>query len=181
MLLRRPFLIATVLTAVLAALVPGLAAAGERDADATGPVLMSHRTVDLAGEPVSLADYAGEVLVVNFWASWCAPCRTELPLLDAWNADWQQRGGRVVAISIDSKAGNATSFAAKAAPGLTVWHDGPRGLAAALDLPAVPTSYVIDRQGRVVLRIEGSSPEDLAKLQQTVESLLGDRDGRPSA
>ncbi len=151
------------------------------DPGETGPLLMSYRLQDMAGEPVSLEDFRGEVLVVNFWASWCAPCLRELPVLDHWNTAWQNEEARVVAISIDRKAKNALGFIAMMDLGLTVWLDGPQGLAAELDLPAVPTSYVIDRDGRVVLRIEGSSPADLAKMHRVAQSLLAANESGPEA
>ena len=88
---------------------------------------------------------------------------------------------QVVAVSIDNKARNAWAFADKAELGLTVWMDGPQGLAQKLDLKAVPTSYVIDRDGRVVLRIVGSPEEDLEKMHQTVQVLLADQKKGPEA
>ncbi len=139
-----------------------------------GSILMMHRTESLAGQTVSLADLRGEVVVVNFWASWCAPCRRELPILDEWNADWRDAGARVVAISIDSKVENARNYVESAGLEMAVWVDGPGGLAAKLDLPAVPTSFVIDRSGRVVLRIEGSSQPELDKLHRQVQTLIDD-------
>ena len=144
-------------------------------------LLQEHQMVNLAGEEVSLADYAGEVVVVNFWASWCEPCLRELPKLDQWNTEWADKGARVVAISIDGKEANAQDFVAKIGIDLTVWVDGPSGLARALDLPAVPTSYVIDRQGKVVLRMAGSSVKDLKIMKETVEALLAKTEKGPQA
>ena len=90
-------------------------------------------------------------------------------------------GAQVVAVSIDNKPGNALGYAEEAGLGLTVWWDGPKGLAATLDLPAVPTSYVLDRDGNVVLRIVGSSEKDLHRMRQTVQSLLGEVKKGPEA
>jgi thiol-disulfide isomerase/thioredoxin len=75
---------------------------------------------------------------VNFWASWCAPCRRELPLLDQWNSAWTGRGARVIAISIDTDAKKAKRFAEEMKLTLPVMHDGPQGLARTLDIPSVP-------------------------------------------
>ena len=84
---------------------------------AAAPDLLAEPMVDLAGESASLADYRGEVLVVNFWASWCAPCRDELPVLDAWNTEWAGTGARVVAVSLDKRIDNAKRFVADTGPG----------------------------------------------------------------
>lgn len=169
------------LTTLLVTVALGATVAAGADFAETGATLRSHPLQDLAGAPLTLADFRGEVLVVNFWASWCAPCLRELPVLDAWNTAWREAGARVIAVSIDSKARNARDFVAREALSLTVCVDGPRGLAAQLDLPAVPTSYVIDQRGNVVLRIEGSSAADLDRMQQKVEALLGSKDRRPKA
>ena len=157
---------------LMAALAVPLAAAATQPAADVGPRMQTHAMTDLDGRNVRLDQFAGEVLVVNFWASWCAPCRHELPVLDAWNTAWRDAGARVVAVSIDTKVANAREFVARDKLDLTVWIDGPDGLAAELDLPAVPTTYVLDRAGRAVLRIEGSSPAELELLHDTVQALL---------
>lgn len=139
---------------------------------AAAPDLLAEPMVDLAGEAASLADFRGEVIVVNFWASWCAPCREELPLLDSWNTEWTGRGARVVAVSIDKRIGNAERFVADADLDLTILVDGPDGLAADLDLTAVPSTYLLDRDGQVVMTVRGFAIEDLARLKKAVEELM---------
>ncbi len=171
----------TLLTTLLVMVALSATVAEAADLEQVGPLLMNHAMENLAGETVSLEDLRGEVLVVNFWASWCAPCLRELPVLDRWHRDWRDVGAQVVAVSIDNKAKNALIFADKAQLELNVWHDGPQGIAAVLDLPAVPTSYIVDRQGRVVLRVVGSSPADLEKMHQTVQALLSAGERKPEA
>jgi cytochrome c biogenesis protein CcmG, thiol:disulfide interchange protein DsbE len=151
---------------------PGAAPAGGAAADDRAASLRSRSLTAGDGTTTSLAAWAGEVLVVNFWASWCAPCRAELAQLDRWNADWEGRGARVVAVSLDSDRARALRFATDHELSLTVLHDGPDGLARELDLPAVPTTYVLGRQGDIVLEVQGSDPRGLARLHDTVERLL---------
>ncbi len=140
---------------------------------AAAPDLLAEPMVNLAGETASLADFRGEVIVVNFWASWCAPCREELPLLDSWNTEWIGKGARVVAVSIDKRIGNAERFIADADLDLTILVDGPDGLAADLDLAAVPSTFLLDRDGQVVMSVRGFAIEDLARLKKAVEDLMG--------
>lgn len=135
--------------------------------------LSSYRLTDLEGEPHSLGERRGEVVVVNFWASWCAPCLKELPTLDAWHSEWQERGASVAAISVDRDERKARRFVEKEGLGLDVFHDGPEGLARDLDLPSLPCTYVIDQDGNVALVSQGSSDEDLERVRRTVEGLLG--------
>ena len=151
------------------ALVAAVPAFAGDDAAAT---LQGYELTDLDGATSSLADHHGEVVVVNFWASWCAPCLKELPVLDSWNTEWAGRGARVAAISVDNSAVKAARMVEKQDLGLDVYHDGPDGLARDLDLPWLPCTYVLDQSGQVVLVTGGSSDEELARVERTVEELL---------
>lgn len=171
-MVRRPFLYLA--SAFLAA---GLSGATIRSAEADdrGVLLRARPLTTADGATTTLAAWDGQVVVVNFWASWCAPCRRELPQLDGWNTDWAPRGAHVVAVSLDSDRERARRFASDQELKLTVLHDGPEGLARQLDLPAVPTTYVLDRDGVVVLEVQGSGERELDLVRQTVEKLLASR------
>ena len=159
---------------ILLSVVAGVLALGQvrgAAADSIKADLLAEPMVDLEGRPASLADYAGQVMLVNFWASWCAPCRHELPLLDAWHRDWDGQA-QVVAVSIDHEAGNAERFVTETGLELPVLVDGPYGLARQLDLKAVPSTYLLDRQGNVVMVVVGSADEDLARLKRAAEDLM---------
>src|SRR5262245_56507826 len=95
----------------LIAAISVVAAADVGCAQSDRDTLAAHRLESLDGKTTTLAAYRGDVIVVNFWASWCAPCRRELPMLDQWNAAWSGRGARVIAISIDTDAKKARRFA----------------------------------------------------------------------
>ncbi len=134
--------------------------------------LASHKLTRLDGSASNLSQYRGEVVVVNFWASWCAPCRKELPIMNRWNDTWQRNGARVIAISVDSEAAKAKRFVEKAGLTMDVFHDGPGGLAQTLDLPSLPCTYLLDRSGRVLRVLQSSNPEDLASLERQVNTML---------
>jgi len=155
----------------------GLLVAAVTPPRAAGPdaTLTSHALAAGDGKTLRLADLRGEVLVVNFWATWCAPCHEELKTLDSWHRAWAGRGARVVAISIDENAARARRFAADLGLALTVVHDGPDGLAASLDLPSVPCTYLIDRDGSVVRVVKSSASDALAALRADAESRLSAR------
>lgn len=116
------------------------------------------------GRAMTLASLRGQVVVVNFWASWCAPCRKELPQLSALHTDLAKRGGRVVAVSIDEDSRNAFRFAAAHAPTLPVVHDGPQGLVRQLDLRSIPFTMVLDKRGQVVFTTVESNAAAIAAM-----------------
>jgi thiol-disulfide isomerase/thioredoxin len=149
--------------------------AGIAHADSKSTTLATHKLAALDGTTTSLAAYRGEYIVVNFWASWCAPCRKELPLLDQWNAAWNNRGARVIAISIDTDAKKAKAFVDEMNVKLPVMHDGPDGLARTLDIPSVPYTLLLDRDGNVIGEVQGSKESEVAALHSKVESILGAR------
>jgi len=152
----------------IAATILALATATAATANET---LANHELTALAGGKVTLASMRGEVVIVNFWATWCAPCRKELEVMDRWNSEWKDRGARVVAISIDRDARKARRFAEEMALKMTVVHDGPDGLARSLDLPSVPCTYLLDRNGNVVSIVKSSNAGELAALKTKVESM----------
>lgn len=174
---RRRILHAVALALAIAGTTGGRAAAG---ADA-GATLASHELAMFDGGKTRLSALRGDVVVVNFWATWCAPCRKELTVFDHWNAEWNGRGARVVAISIDTDANKARRFAEDMKLSLTVLHDGPDGLARSLDLPSVPCTYLLDRDGNVVTIVRTSNAGELAALKSKAESLLAARKLPPQA
>ncbi len=137
-----------------------------------GAILSYHELESLDGERFTLNDLKGEVLMINFWASWCKPCLMELPVMDQWNSEFAQMGGRVIAISVDHDRANAGKFADDADLSLDVCHDGPHGLAKKLDLPSLPCTYVLDREGRVEHVTTKATEEELQNLRSVMTRLL---------
>jgi thiol-disulfide isomerase/thioredoxin len=128
------------------------------------------KTVD--GRSLALDSLQGQVVVLNFWASWCPPCRRELPHLDALQASLAGRGARVVAISIDEEARNVQRFARAERLSLPLYHDGPDHLARRLDLPHVPFTIVLDRRGEVAFATSGADDRALEMITETTQRLI---------
>jgi peroxiredoxin len=137
----------------------------------TNQTMANHELASMDGKKMTLSSLRGQVVVVNFWATWCAPCRKELAVFDGWNREWGNRGARVVAISIDRDARKARRFAEDMGLSLLVVHDGPDGLARSLDLPSVPCTYLLDRDGNVLSIVKSSNADELAALKAKVESM----------
>src|SRR5262245_4093486 len=172
----------TALVALLLALSCGAAQAGRLPADAVAKALDAKTLVALDGSRLNGSSLHGQVVVVTFWATWCKPCRREMPRLAAIDRALVRRGGRVVAISIDEDPGNVRRFARSLGLALPLYVDGPNGLARTLDLEQVPSTFVLDRDGTMVHVMSGSSDADLDRLASVIEKLGGgplNADGEP--
>ncbi|MCZ7584051.1 MAG: redoxin family protein [Deltaproteobacteria bacterium] len=128
---------------------------------------------DGAGKDVKLSDFKGKPVLVNIWASWCAPCRTELPKLDALAVELKSKGAVVLAVNIDDDKANADKALRRLAPqGLTVVFDVEKKAPAALGAPAMPTSVIVDKDGVVRHVNEGYDGGDEIKMGDILKSLL---------
>ncbi|MGI9198062.1 MAG: TlpA family protein disulfide reductase [Candidatus Nanopelagicales bacterium] len=136
----------------------------------------------LDGGTFSLADHRGEVVVLNVWASWCAPCRAEAPTLESLWTDVQGDGVQFVGLDTRDTAAAATAFVENY--GITypnvVDTDGRLQLLFGDSLPpqAIPSTVVIDRDGRVAGRILGRASE--SSLRGLIEPLLAEGSPSPS-
>ena len=127
--------------------------------------------LDGGGPPKSVADYRGQVVVLNVWASWCEPCRDESPLLERWHKKMTPRGGTVLGIDIQDIDGDARKFIREY--GLTYPHLRDKegdDVRSEYGVVSYPETFVIDRQGRVAAIVRG--PVDEEFMQATVEPLL---------
>jgi len=103
-----------------------------------------------------LSDYKGKVILVNIWATWCAPCIAEMPMLDALQAAKSGENFEVVTISLDRTSEEAAQwFNKNGIEHLPLWHDGTYDVSGKLALPGLPTSIFYNRQGREIARIPG--------------------------
>jgi peroxiredoxin len=113
---------------------------------------------DLQGNPVSLADARGQVALVNLWATWCPPCKKEMPALQAYYEDHKQDGFTIIAINDGDPAADVTEFVRQHRLSFPVWLD-PTYIATekAFQTLNLPSSFVIDREGVIRLRWVGET------------------------
>jgi peroxiredoxin len=142
-------------------------------AEQAAAVLGRHTLRNMDGSTLSLTSLRGEVVVLNFWASWCAPCRRELPRLQLLNEELKHLGGRVLAVSIDADRRNVELFALRQELHLPILLDGPDGLARELDLRSVPVTIVLDRDGHVAFASTRSDAAGLDALVAATRKLAG--------
>ncbi len=125
---------------------------------------------DLGGADVSLADLRGQVVLVNFWATWCSPCREEMPILEAFYQEHGDKGFVVVAVNVSEDAETAAKYVQDNAFTFPVWSDPPGKQLMRLGIRGLPASLFLDREGR--LQQFWSGPVDKEILDYLVLPLL---------
>ncbi|MEO8361161.1 MAG: TlpA disulfide reductase family protein [Vicinamibacteria bacterium] len=134
---------------------------------------------DAAGQVHTLAEFKGRVLVVDFWASWCGPCKTSFPALDALQEEFQGEGLQVLAINVDENAKDAHAFLAGRTPSLTVLFDSKGKSPLDFKVEGMPSSFLIDREGNLRFQHMGFNAKSKAEFRQQISLLL--KEGSPHA
>ena len=132
---------------------------------------------DRDGQTRPLAELLGEVTVLNFWATWCGPCRYELPELERLAAEFKGQPLAVLAINVDSPRAAVEAFIANTDLLLPVYFMDAR-TQASLGIDKVPFTVLLDGDGKVVRVYPGYSKEGMHDLRELVAALLGKRGGR---
>jgi peroxiredoxin len=130
---------------------------------------------DLHGNTIRLADLRGQVVLVNFWATWCYPCRTEMPSMQALYQDYRHKGFEILAVSSDVQ-GKDTVAPFVEAYGLTfpVLLDPQNVVGNRLLVQGIPMTYLIDKQGRIAGREVGAKHWNSAKMRGLLDALLAE-------
>lgn len=120
-----------------------------RAADLAGKPAPAFTAKDINGKEISLSDYQGKVMLLDFWASWCVPCREEFPFLVKFYRDHQKEDFTVLAVNIDDREENMRRFLADydAAHIFPVIFDSEKSIPPLYELQSMPTSIFIDKKG----------------------------------
>ena len=126
----------------------------------------------LQDKPTTLKQFAGKVVYVDFWASWCGPCAQSFPFLNSLHKQFKDQGVQIVGVNMDEERADANAFLAKLPADFTVMADDSKHCAEAFAVEAMPSSYIIDRQGKVQHIHLGFRDGAAEELRASIELLL---------
>ncbi len=126
----------------------------------------------LVGDNQRLAEHRGDIVLLNFWASWCGPCRQEMPKLEALQKHFSAAGFTVLAVSVDEDEASARALAKELDVSFPMLLDQGHAISAAYQLQAVPSTVVIDRDGQVQYVHQGYLPGDEKKYRKKIMELM---------
>ncbi len=120
----------------------------------------------------ALADFSGKVVLVNFWASWCGPCREEIPELMKIRAALAGQGFEVIGINVDKDRAQANEFMQRFAIDFPVVFDAEQKTINNYKAKSMPTSYLIDRDGTIHKIFHGYTAQKRASMEATITELV---------
>jgi thiol-disulfide isomerase/thioredoxin len=129
-----------------------------------------------SNENTSLASYRGQVVYVDFWASWCGPCRLSFPVLNDIRNEFHSQGFEVLAVNVDEFEEDALAFLTELPVDYPIVRDAIGTSPASFQVMGMPTGFLIDRQGYIREVHQGFRKGDATHIRSAVEHLLGETD-----
>ena len=158
--------------AVVAALLLASPPAGAVETGAAAPALS---LPDAQGDSVALRQLRGKVVYVDFWASWCGPCKRSFPWMNELAARYAGDGLVIVAVNVDKKRVDAERFLAQVPAHFTVVYDDAGATPAAWGVKGMPSSFIVGRDGRIALAGQGFRDDEKDAVEERIRALLAAR------
>lgn len=133
---------------------------------------LTHAVQNAQAETLTLEEFKGKVVYVDFWASWCGPCRKSFPWMNAMHAKYAQQGLAIVAINLDSDKALADKFLSRLPANFHIRFDPEGSTATAFDLQGMPSSYLFNKKGELVQSHIGFFTEYTDQYEQELITLL---------
>jgi cytochrome c biogenesis protein CcmG, thiol:disulfide interchange protein DsbE len=161
--------------AAIAAIVCYSLAAGSADAAGVGEPAPPFSLATAHGDKIALGELRGRVVYVDFWASWCAPCRRSFPWMNEMQKRYGDRGLTIVGINVDRRRADAEQFLQSNVATFAVVFDEGGATPLAYSVKGMPTSYLVDAQGTVVDVEQGFRDDRKSALEDQIRLLLSRR------
>lgn len=126
------------------------------------------------GPPITLSDYHGDVIYVGFWASWCEPCRKEMPLVNELWLRLRDQGFQVIGINVDEDPEAALQFAQELGIEFPLVRDADRAVSKEYRVAGYPSHYLVDRRGKFRFSALGFTEDDALAVTEEVQTLLAE-------
>ncbi len=125
-----------------------------------------------SGSELDLSAHQGKVVMVDFWASWCGPCRQSFPWLNKMSAKYESQGLHIIGVNLDAESELAKQFLTEIPAEFEIMFDPEGNYASYYKLKAMPTSLLFDRSGKIASRHNGFLTDDTAEYETKLLSLL---------
>jgi len=161
----------TILSLLLATVLTLGAAVGAAGADTAG-VAPAFTLNELGGQSASLSQYKGQVVMLNFWATWCGPCQQEMPLLDQMYKKYKPAGFTLIGVNVDKDAPPVRQLLERKPVSFPVLLDPASQVSKAYHVDEMPSTVLIDRKGNVRFLHRGYKPGDENEYQDRIRQLI---------
>jgi peroxiredoxin len=159
-------------TCLVAALGLGLAADAGAANLAPGAQAPAFELGSQSGKPVDLANFKGQVVLINFWATWCGPCRKEMPVLDQLYSKYKPLGFTLLGVNVEPDPGNATGFLKSTPVTFPILFDTESKVSKLYEVAGMPSTIIVDRKGNVRYIHRGYNPGEENEYLDQIRSLV---------
>lgn len=141
-------------------------------ADPTGAPAPQFTLTARSGANVSLGQYKGQVVMLNFWASWCGPCRQEMPLLDSIYTKYKRMGFTLIGVNVEPDSKSANDWLKQTPVSFPILYDKESRVSKMYDVEGMPSTVIIDRAGKVRALHRGYKPGDENEYLDSIRTLV---------
>ena len=127
------------------------------------------------GDSVTLSDLRGKVVLINFWATWCGPCRTEMPLLEAMYQRYSALGFEMLGVNVEKDSSLSDGFLKETPVTFPILYDPENQVSKMFDVAAMPSTVLVDREGNLRFLHHGYKAGDENAYQDMIRSLIRER------
>lgn len=172
---KKHIIIAAVLLVILGVAAYNMTSAPKKGGTAVSDITeeaLDFTLSDLEGNSVTLSSFKGKVVFLNFWATWCPPCCSEMPSMQKLHDKMKDKDFAMLAVDVGERKAGVAAFVDKNNYKFTVLLDSEHKVSSDYKVAGIPTTLIIDKEGKVVLREVGSRDWDSSDIIEKISSLL---------